>query len=94
MAIFHDSNCILDTHLLVSLEKGQGHGASDGVYYLHAIFAIGRRFRDGCYFYESEDKRNAAFLAICALIDDEETEYEVTGHDNEQGTLPFGEEAE
>lgn len=94
MSIYRDENCILDTYLLVSLEKGEGHAASDGVYYLHAIFAIGRKFRDGCYFYDTQEKRDIAFLSIGALMDDEEMEYEVNESENEQDTLPFGEDTE
>ena len=64
MAIYHDICCIVETDLIVSLEKCDGAGEHDGIYAMRAILALHGKFREAHYHYHDKDQRDAAFRAI------------------------------
>src|SRR5262245_47349617 len=72
MAFYTDKRCVLDMDLLVSAEAADGEYQHDGIYAIHAIFALGRKFRDAYYTYPNKEDRDAALAALADAVEVEQ----------------------
>lgn len=86
MALYTDDYCIVETNLIVSLAKGNGHGEHDGIYAIQCLLIARGKWREAVYLYDNEDERNIAFTAIAELMRTEESEC-VADDDDHDDTL-------
>lgn len=66
--MYIDEHCIVETVNLVSAETCDGHGSCDGMYFIGCLLVIQGKSKRSVYAYPTRQGRDAAFIALGAMV--------------------------